>query len=366
MDAINDIDSRIINIDIPKVSIVVPSLNVAPYIKECMESIINQTLKDIEVICVDANSNDGTLEILKEYEQNDARIKVIVSDKRSYGYQMNLGIKEAKGEYLGIVEPDDFIKENMYKTLYNLAKDEDVEMIRENAIYFYEKNNKYEMSNVNVVWNGLAYGKINNINTDIRVLTKVLVGMNALGIYKLSFIKENDIKFNETPGASYQDNGFWFQMNMLAKSIYFHNDAHYYYRRDNPNSSCNNKEKIYDICKEYDFIVDMLEKYNTKDLAPIVAYLRFNMYIWNLNRIDISLVADFAKRFFNDFVDLNNKKLLDIKLFQDDGLRYLSLLLQADTLQEVVYLAIYFRFQQKYYYIENGGGGYRTYFSSYV
>ncbi|ELZ6270419.1 glycosyltransferase family 2 protein, partial [Campylobacter coli] len=93
----------------PKVSVVVPSLNSIKYIHECIDSILNQTLKDIEIICVDAGSTDGTLEVLREYEKNDERLKVIVSDKKSYGYQINLGIKEAKGEYLGIVESDDCI-----------------------------------------------------------------------------------------------------------------------------------------------------------------------------------------------------------------------------------------------------------------
>ena len=70
----------------PKVSIIMPSLNVVDYIQECMESVVNQTLKDIEIICVDAGSTDGTLEILREYEEKDSRVKIILSDRKSYGY----------------------------------------------------------------------------------------------------------------------------------------------------------------------------------------------------------------------------------------------------------------------------------------
>lgn len=62
----------------PKVSVIMPSLNVASYMRECIESVINQTLKDIEIICVDAGSTDGTLEILKEYKNKDSRIKIIM------------------------------------------------------------------------------------------------------------------------------------------------------------------------------------------------------------------------------------------------------------------------------------------------
>lgn len=107
-----------------------PSLNVAPYIKNCIESVINQTIKNIEIICVDAGSTDGTLEVLREYEKKDSRIKVILSNKKSYGYQMNLGIDIAKGEYLGIVETDDFISSEMYEELYTIAKEKKLDFIK--------------------------------------------------------------------------------------------------------------------------------------------------------------------------------------------------------------------------------------------
>ena len=93
----------------PKVSVIMPSLNVVSYIRECIESVVNQTLKDIEIICVDAGSTDGTLEVLEEYTAKDNRIKLLHSDKKSYGYQMNMGIDAATGEYIGIVETDDYI-----------------------------------------------------------------------------------------------------------------------------------------------------------------------------------------------------------------------------------------------------------------
>lgn len=113
-----------------KVSIILPSLNVLPYIKECVESVMNQTLHEIEIICVDAGSTDGTLEILQEYEKQDNRIKLIVSDKKSYGYQMNLGIKAAVGEYIGIVETDDYVSENMYEELYTVARENEVDFVK--------------------------------------------------------------------------------------------------------------------------------------------------------------------------------------------------------------------------------------------
>ena len=114
----------------PKVSVILPSLNVIPYIKECIESVIKQTLKDIEIICVDGGSTDGTLEILEEYSYIDSRIKLIKSDVQSYGYQMNLGMNYANGEYIGIVETDDYIDETMYETLYEYSDNGSADIIK--------------------------------------------------------------------------------------------------------------------------------------------------------------------------------------------------------------------------------------------
>ena len=98
----------------PKVSIIMPSLNVRPYIEQCMDSVLGQTLKDIEVICVDAGSDDGTRQILDQYAARDKRVKVLDSDRKSYGYQVNLGFDNASGQYLGIVETDDYADEVLF------------------------------------------------------------------------------------------------------------------------------------------------------------------------------------------------------------------------------------------------------------
>ena len=90
-----------------KVSVIVPSLNAMPYIKQCLDSIRIQTLTELEILCVDAGSEDGTLAVINEYAVMDNRIRLIKSDQKSYGYQVNHGIEAARGEYVGIVEPDD-------------------------------------------------------------------------------------------------------------------------------------------------------------------------------------------------------------------------------------------------------------------
>ncbi|EIS8259298.1 glycosyltransferase family 2 protein [Campylobacter jejuni] len=315
------------NYNTPKVSIVVPSLNSISYIRECIDSILNQTLKDIEILCIDANSTDGTLEVLKNYEKKDKRLRVIISDKKSYGYQMNLGIKEAKGEYLGIVESDDYIKTNMYERLYEIAKKNDCEVVKGDFYIFAYGKTEY----VNVLRNSCEdiYNYKVNWNKDIRIFLGS-DGINPIGIYRLDLLRTNQIKLNETPGASYQDNGLWFQIFALAKSIYFINEAFYMLRRDNPNSSVKSKEKVYCACEEYDFIRDFLKKHPDleKTLAPICALHRFRNYMFTLERIDERYKLDFLKRFSQDFRKILKDKELDENLFGNINMQRINKIIE--------------------------------------
>ena len=105
-----------------KVSVIVPIYNSEKYLEQCLSSIIGQTLKDIEIICVNDGSRDSSGEILERYSKRDSRIKVITRENSGYGKSMNVGIENAEGEYIGIVESDDYIERGMFKALYRVAK----------------------------------------------------------------------------------------------------------------------------------------------------------------------------------------------------------------------------------------------------
>ena len=117
-----------------KISVIVPVYNVAPYLARCLDSLINQTLKDIEIICIDDKSTDNSLEILHKYEQTDKRIRVIALDKNSgVATARNAGIDAATGEYLGFVDSDDYVDADFYEKLYATAKKSDADMARGNV-----------------------------------------------------------------------------------------------------------------------------------------------------------------------------------------------------------------------------------------
>lgn len=122
-----------------KISILIPSFNSILYIKECLESVVNQSLKEIEILCIDAYSDDGTLEVLQEYALKDKRVKIILSDKKSLGYQLNLGLKEAQGKYFTIVESDDYAHFLMCEKLWALSQNYDCDMIKADIIGFCDK-----------------------------------------------------------------------------------------------------------------------------------------------------------------------------------------------------------------------------------
>ena len=98
-----------------KVSIIVPTYNVEQYLAECMDSITGQTLRELEIICVNDGSTDGSLNILKKYAASDDRIIIIDKKNEGYGRAMNDGLDRASGEYVGIVEPDDYMDLHMYR-----------------------------------------------------------------------------------------------------------------------------------------------------------------------------------------------------------------------------------------------------------
>lgn len=228
-----------------KVSVLMPSLNVVRYIRECIETVLSQTMEEIEVLCIDAGSTDGTLEILEEYAGKDSRVRLIKSDKKSYGYQMNLGLKEAVGEYIGVVETDDFILPEMYEELYTFAGKNNADYVKSDFDIFTTLEDgqriflKYSLKK----YSGIIYDAIYTPQ-DFLMRKQTIDIFIWNGIYKRDFLLEKGIWFQETPGAAFQDCGFRYQVVLNAERGFFLEGSFYRYRRDNVNSSTYNSKCV--------------------------------------------------------------------------------------------------------------------------
>lgn len=315
----------------PKVSVIMPSLNVASYIRECMDSVVNQTLKEIEILCVDAGSTDGTWEILQKYAERDSRIRLIHSEKKSYGYQLNLGLDAAQGEYIGIVETDDYIKLDMYEVLYRTAYQNDLDFVKSDSYRFVddERTNQRKFERLSLSNDKKIYYKKLNPSQTPALLR--LTMNNVTGIYRRILIQEHNIRLNETPGAAFQDNGLWFQLFSLSQSAMFIDRAFYCIRRDNPNSSVHNKEKVYCMCDEYDYILEFLKKDNERleKFFPYFVVKKYDNYLFTYNRIGDEFKLEFLQRFSREFNEYKAQGLLCEDVFTKNKLRTLSMILEC-------------------------------------
>ena len=106
----------------PSISVIIPVYNVAPWLKECLDSVLNQTFRDMEIIIVDDGSTDSSPEIIKEYAEKDNRIIAIRKENGGLGSARNVALKMAKGEYIAFVDSDDKIHPEVYTKLYEKAK----------------------------------------------------------------------------------------------------------------------------------------------------------------------------------------------------------------------------------------------------
>lgn len=222
----------------PLITVILPSLNVKKYIRECMDSVIGQSFRELEILCIDAGSTDGTLEILEEYALSDQRIRIIHSEVKSYGKQINMGFELAEGKYVAIVETDDYIDLSMYEKLYAVAEENQLDFVKADFRGFRVLRSGTVIYDEGRVWgDSEVYGKILSV---IEFPKLYLRDVNIWkGIYRRDFLIKNAIRLNETAGAAFQDIGFSMLFLLHAKRGMYVDDLFYYYRRDNEDSSSN-------------------------------------------------------------------------------------------------------------------------------
>lgn len=300
-----------------KVSIVVPTYNVASYIGECLDSLICQTLREIEILCVDAASDDGTREILEKYAEKDSRIRILDDIKHSTGYAKNIGVEQAKGQYIGIVESDDYVAKTMFEQLYNCAVFYDTDIVKGNYKAFTGNGQDRVFALKAVSLDLRDYNRVINLQDSSRYFCWDMYTWT--GIYKKSFLEKFCIRHNETPGASFQDVGFWLQVFAFARTAYLIPDYLYHYRRDNPYSSVHQNNKIYEMPGEYRFGCSCIEKnygLNTRVLTGIIRGL-YDSYSFVYGTLKQEHRKIFTNIFFQDMKKAFEENAVEESLYTE-------------------------------------------------
>lgn len=276
-----------------KVSVIVPVYNTEKYLRRCLDSLVNQTIEDIEIIVINDCSPDNSKEILKEYEKKyKDKIKVFHNKtNKGIGYNRNYGIKKATGEYIGFVDSDDWVNETMYDKLYKKAKEDNLDLVLCNFHKMLEKENNLE----EIASSEISYFKNTNLKQTPNLLLDVeLAPWNKL--YKKELIKE--ITFPEN--LKYEDTIFVLKAMARSKKIGMVDEKlNYYLVRSKSETTVMNK-KVYDILKVSKMMIDELKSHDyyndVKDYAEA-------MTIRNLFRYTLQQRYQKDKKLANGFID---------------------------------------------------------------
>lgn len=236
----------------PKVSVVVPVYNVENYLEKCLDSILEQTLEEIEIICVNDGSTDSSLDILRCYEKRDKRISIIDQKNQGLGAARNAGIAKAKGEYVGFVDSDDFIRPTMFEKLYKKAKRFDSDVVLTNIELYFT-----DCGTTQLFRDNSFYQMMSDTNYfTVMQLPKVLQSIGVWDrIYRRTFLEEYHLQ--NPVSRIYEDVLFTVQTSVYARRISVVNEPLYYYRKNTGHSIVDNEIK--NDSYKFDFLKNLRE-----------------------------------------------------------------------------------------------------------
>lgn len=310
----------------PKVSVVVPIYNVEKYLNECVDSILAQTLKDIEVILVDDGSPDNCGEIVDEYAAQDSRVVAVHQENGGYSKAVNHGIDLAKGEYIGIIESDDWIEPDMYEKLYADAKKYDTDVTKGNFYYY---NPILREEDRNVVWKNPRHVDLAYAPEGAFHITEWprLVGFHSSiwsCIYRAEFVKK--IKIPETAGASYQDFPFMIDVMTRAKRISIVKKPFVHWRNEpsQGNSTSAKGQKLLLMAKNTETSLKILKEsgYYEQLKEPFMAQAVWANFAF-FNTIDKKYKEEYYTRLKKIFSEVENDKKFYFIYFDPNDVDFL-------------------------------------------
>jgi len=238
-----------------RVSVIVPVFNSQEYLRDCAESLVHQTLDEIEIIFVNDGSTDKSLQILEEYERTYPE-KVIVKSKENGGQATarNLGIEIATGEYIGFVDSDDSVDCTMFEKMYEVAKVNGSDFV-ECEYQYLQVNSHGQKSEI------ASYGHVRDYKSRTDMFIDPLVSpWNKL--YKAEILKKNDIKFPE--GVIYEDTSFFIKsIPYIGKTSFVSEKLVFHYLWPNSTMNANKAKRVGNI---FEVLSDIIRFYENKNL----------------------------------------------------------------------------------------------------
>lgn len=314
----------------PKISVIIPVYNVEKYLAECLTSVVNQTFKDIEIICVNDGSTDNSPMILEEFAQKDSRIKIINQENQGLSAARNTGIEVATGEYITFVDSDDYVSTDLYADIQKYLP---AELICFNAKIFPMSEKYRALQNyIQCKFDGeLPVEEKLILKTNVHVWNKV---------FRTSIIKENNIRFPK--GLYFEDFPFVCEYMLSINSVKFVSEKEYYFYRQQPNSIMNNcSHKSIHHLYAWHYLYDRLKKRKLLDKYPNLINKLFRTYTILAYKYSdepskdsiIKTAQDYASEInfkgLDGLIDalINNKmiyygrkeKIFSIKNFEHDG-----------------------------------------------
>ena len=285
-----------------KVSVIIPAYNVKKYLSRCLDSVVSQTYKDLEIICINDGSTDKTQDVIEKYAQFDNRIIAISTGHEGVAHARNLGIKIANGKYIIFVDSDDYIASIMVEELVNYIEKTKAEVVISDHASSNFRRDLFKSAYIH-------YKQLDCVDTaDIIPIDKDnlsnylnLVATCWNKIFSSEFLKSKSIKFPS--GIMYEDVIFWAKVFLNAQKMCYVPKAYYFYRRNRTGSLMSlSDEHAFDIITVHNMLQELFIKYNMYDkIKNILDYIKIRDFIIKI----LTLEEPYKERFFNMVKTLN-------------------------------------------------------------
>ena len=286
-----------------KVSVIIPVYNAEEHLGQCLDSVLNQTLREIEVICVDDGSSDGSLALLNSYAEKDERVKVIHQENGGAGKARNTGLAAARGKYLSFLDADDFSESTMLEKAYAKAEEQKTDIVVFNSDQYYEDSKEYREVSWTIRKKELPPYRPMYFRTFTDNVFKVFVGWAWDKLFLREFVEKHGLKFQQIRTTN--DMRFVFMAVVLAKRIEIVDEVLIHQRRNQATSLSNTREKSWHCF--HDALISLREELQKAGLYEELKqdYINYTLHasLWNYGTINGSKKDELYKKLKEEWFD---------------------------------------------------------------